>query len=83
MNCHSINFPYAVLKQPKSPKAFLANLLNHVASIKSTINITVPGRVFKFCYHISNEFVNLQPNDFNMVKFVDVSSQVTFHTLSP
>ena len=32
---------------------------------------------------VSNESVNLQPNDFNMVKFVDVSSQVTLHTLSP
>ena len=27
MNCHSIYFPSAVLKQPKSPKAFLANLI--------------------------------------------------------
>ena len=32
---------------------------------------------------VSNEFVNLQPNNINMVKFVDVSSQVTLNTLSP
>ena len=32
MNCLSINFPSAVLKQPKSPKAFLANLIMWQAS---------------------------------------------------
>ena len=32
---------------------------------------------------VSNEFANFQPNDFNMVKFVDVPSKVTLHTLNP